>query len=171
MKLNGSHEGERIYVRVSFKDDLGNPETLVSDRTAAVQPQQLVISVPGGGAVVTGSRCDYVFPAGPHCDGETSARDVGKPLKVVNNSGINVTSQATFSVKNPTTVIRRDEFGALHRASYVFNITSGGQLRTGGGRNLSPCRGSAVQEEGGRAARLPSGHDQVLVARPGSTSR
>ena len=144
--LDDSHEGERIYVRVSFRDDLGNPETLVSDRTTAVQPQQLVIS---GDGVVTGSRCDYVFPAGPHCDGETSARNVGNPLKVHTSAGLNVTSQATFSVTNPTTVTRLDEFGALHRASYVFDITSGGQLRTVAGETYPHVEGPLCKRRTG----------------------
>ena len=133
IRLNKAiYEGKKIYAIFYFKDDLGNTERLESDLTATVAGQQLIIS---GGGKITGSRCEYVFPAGPGCDGDASARDVGSPLEVASSSGVAVPlSEVTFSVASRSGLTRLDEFGNLQRANYEFEITSGGQLRTVAGK-------------------------------------
>ena len=125
-------EGRRIFVQMSFRDDLNHLERPRSGSTQPVAGEPLVIS--GGSRTITGSRCDYVYPAGPGCDGESSARNVGDPLIVRTRGGVNVTSQVTFSVAARSRRTIADEFGKVHEASYEFAITSGGQLRTVAGK-------------------------------------
>ena len=131
--LNENHKGKLLYVNMVFKDDLGNDESVTSERTDRVKGYELVISTTGGR--LTGSRCDYVYPAGVHCDGETTPRDVGEPLTVLSEGGADMAEWVTaFHIENPTTVGVFDEYGNEQEASYEFEITPSGQVRTVQGR-------------------------------------
>ena len=131
--LNENHKGKLLYVNMVFKDDLGNDESVTSETTDRVKGYELVISTTGGR--LTGSRCDYVYPAGVHCDGETTPRDVGEPLTVLSEGGADMADWVTaFHIENPTTVGVFDEYGNEQEASYEFEITPSGQVRTVQGR-------------------------------------
>ena len=128
---NENVEGRRVWVSLCFRDDLDNLECIVSDKTQPVAGEPLVISS-ATRVLREGSRCDYVYPAGPGCDAETSARNIGSPLKVLTRDG-NVEvppDEVTFSVETPSRTRIGDEFGKEHDVILEFGIDSNGQLHT-----------------------------------------
>ena len=121
--------GRRIVAKVCFRDDLGNQECRLSQPTARVAGEELVIR--NTSRVITGSLCDYVYPAGPDCATETSAREIGGRIEVLTTTNVNVTHRATLALTSDTTTkITRDEFGNLHEVDYRFELGDDGILRT-----------------------------------------
>ena len=122
--------GRQIVAKVCFRDDLGNTECRLSEPTARVAGEQLVIE--NTSRVITGSLCDYVYPAGPDCATETSARKIGGRIKVfTKGTNVNMTSFARLTLMSKTVKkITRDEFGNLHEVDYHFELGDDKILRT-----------------------------------------
>ena len=100
-----------------YRDDLDKWEHPRSELTARVAGKWFKIKRQTR-VVRDGSRCDYVYPAGEGCDAETSARDLGDPIREVNTATGNAVNEGvTFSVVKTHTKFVPDEFGTIHEHS------------------------------------------------------
>ena len=131
LRLDKSDEGKQIVVSVCFRDDLDNTECRLSRPTEPVAGGGLVVST--ANRVVTGSRCDHVYPA-TSCDAETGSRPIGEGIAVRTTGNVDVSDSVTWSVQNPIARTVSDEFGNVHTVNYRFSIDSDGVLHTVTGR-------------------------------------